>query len=67
MAEHKEKKRKQHGDANTRPKKKVAIQTPSEPTQPSTVKVSSIQKAKGCPPVIGTADLNCVPTPTDSS
>lgn len=61
MAEHKEKKRKQHGDANTRPKKKVAIQTPSEPTQPSTVKVSSIQKAKGCPPVIATSPGLIVP------
>ncbi|KAI1768741.1 RNA polymerase I associated factor, A49-like protein [Hypoxylon sp. FL1150] len=61
MAEHKEKKRKHHGDANTRPKKKVAIQTPSEPAQPSIVKVSSVQKAKSCPPVIATSPGLVVP------
>ncbi|KAI1777783.1 RNA polymerase I associated factor, A49-like protein [Hypoxylon cercidicola] len=60
MAEHKEKKRKRHEDG-TRPKKKVAIQTPSEPTQSSIVKVSSIQTAKSCPPVIATSPGLCVP------
>ncbi|XXH04810.1 calcium calmodulin-dependent protein kinase type 1G [Hypoxylon texense] len=61
MAEHKEKKRKRHEDGGSRPKKKVAIQTPSEPAQPGTVKVSSIQTAKVCPPVIATCPGLCVP------
>ncbi|KAI0180350.1 RNA polymerase I associated factor, A49-like protein [Hypoxylon sp. FL1284] len=62
MADHKDKKRKHRGDAGTRPKKKVAIQTPSdEPAQSNMVKVSSIQTAKVCPPVIATCPGICVP------
>ncbi|KAI1393566.1 RNA polymerase I associated factor, A49-like protein [Hypoxylon trugodes] len=60
MAEHKEKKRKRGEDANSRPKKKVAIQD-SQPTQSSIVKVSSIQQAKTCPPVIATSPGLCLP------
>ncbi|OTB20473.1 hypothetical protein K445DRAFT_312938 [Daldinia sp. EC12] len=61
MADHKEKKRKHGEDAGPRPKKKVAIQTPSQPTPSSIVKVSSIQTAKSYPPVIATSPGLCVP------
>lgn len=58
MAEHKEKKRKRNEDAGSRPKKKVAIQAPSQPIQSNIVKVSSIQTAKSYPPIIGMAFPN---------
>ncbi|KAI1105956.1 RNA polymerase I associated factor, A49-like protein [Jackrogersella minutella] len=62
MAEHnKEKKRKHREDGGQRPKKKVAIQTPSQPTQSNIIKVSSVQTAKSCPPVIATAPGLCLP------
>ncbi|KAI1450721.1 RNA polymerase I associated factor, A49-like protein [Annulohypoxylon stygium] len=57
MAEHKEKKRKRAEDGGQRPKKKVAVQTPP---QPQVVKVSSIQTAKACPPVIATSPGLCL-------
>ncbi|OTA66591.1 A49-like RNA polymerase I associated factor [Hypoxylon sp. EC38] len=59
MAEHKEKKRKRGEDGGSRPKKKVAIQTP-QPTQSDIVKLSSIRNAGTCPPVIATAPGLCV-------
>ncbi|KAI1417751.1 RNA polymerase I associated factor, A49-like protein [Hypoxylon sp. FL1857] len=61
MAEHKEKKRKRGEDGGSRPKKKVAIQTPSQATQSNVVKVSSIRTAGTCPPVIATAPGLCLP------
>ncbi|KAL7626191.1 DNA-directed RNA polymerase I subunit rpa49 [Parahypoxylon ruwenzoriense] len=62
MAEHKEKKRKRSEDAGSRPKKKVAIQALSQPSQSNIVKVSSIQIAKSCPPVIATSPGLCIPS-----
>ncbi|KAI2465908.1 RNA polymerase I associated factor, A49-like protein [Annulohypoxylon bovei var. microspora] len=59
MAEHKEKKRKRNEDGGQRPKKKVATQTPQP--QSSFVKVSSVQTAKICPPVIATSPGLCLP------
>ncbi|OTA81605.1 hypothetical protein M434DRAFT_401346 [Hypoxylon sp. CO27-5] len=59
MAERKEKKRKRDEDGGSRPKKKVAIQTP-QPTQSDIVKLSSIRNAGTCPPVIATAPGLCV-------
>ncbi|KAI1378360.1 RNA polymerase I associated factor, A49-like protein [Hypoxylon crocopeplum] len=61
MAGHKERKRKRAEEGGSRPKKKVAIQTPSQPAQPNVVKVSSIQTAKSCPPVIATSPGLCIP------
>ncbi|KAI1085800.1 RNA polymerase I associated factor, A49-like protein [Whalleya microplaca] len=55
MSGDKEKKRKRGEDAAPRPKKKVAIQTPSQPTPPATIKVSSVQTARSCPPVLATS------------
>ncbi|KAI0840525.1 RNA polymerase I associated factor, A49-like protein [Hypoxylon sp. FL0890] len=61
MAEHKEKKRKRGEDGGSRPKKKVAIQTPSQPTHSDGAKVSSIRTAGTCPPVIATSPGLCIP------
>ena len=65
MAHGKEKKRKRAEDGALRPKKKVAIQDSSSsqqlqsqpPSQSSTIRVASIQKAKKCPPIIGIKPL----------
>ncbi|GAP90065.1 putative RNA polymerase I associated factor [Rosellinia necatrix] len=54
MASSKEKKRKREQDGAARPKKKVAIQTASEPAQSNTIKVASIHLESSCPPVIAT-------------
>ncbi|KAI0887486.1 RNA polymerase I associated factor, A49-like protein [Annulohypoxylon maeteangense] len=59
MAEHKEKKRKRGEDGSQRPKKKVAVQTPSQ-SQSNFVRVSSVQTAKTCPPVIATSPGLCL-------
>ncbi|KAI1808002.1 RNA polymerase I associated factor, A49-like protein [Daldinia bambusicola] len=61
MSDHKEKKRKHSEDTGPRPKKKVAIQTPSQTTPSNIIKVSSIQTAKSYPPVIATSPGLCVP------
>jgi hypothetical protein len=52
MAEVREKKRKRHEEESSRSKKKATIQTPQ---QAQVIKVSSIETASSCPPVIGEA------------
>ncbi|KAI0408662.1 RNA polymerase I associated factor, A49-like protein [Xylaria palmicola] len=62
MAGGKEKKRKREQDGAAQPKKKVAIQTPSGPAQPSTVKVASVQLGSSCPPILATHPGLCLPS-----
>ncbi|KAI1131609.1 RNA polymerase I associated factor, A49-like protein [Nemania abortiva] len=62
MASGKEKKRKREQDGTTQPKKKVAIQTASEPAQSSTIRVASVKLDNSCPPVIATHPGLCLPS-----
>ncbi|KAI0439305.1 RNA polymerase I associated factor, A49-like protein [Xylaria telfairii] len=62
MAGSKEKKRKREQDGVSQPKKKVAIQTASEPAQSNTIKVASVQSGNSCPPVVATHPGLCLPT-----
>ncbi|KAI8944200.1 RNA polymerase I associated factor, A49-like protein [Xylaria longipes] len=62
MASSKEKKRKREQDGTVQPKKKVAIQTASEPPQSNTIKVASVQLESSCPPVIATHPGLCLPS-----
>ncbi|KAI0010323.1 RNA polymerase I associated factor, A49-like protein [Xylariaceae sp. FL0662B] len=63
MSGNKEKKRKRAEDMVPRPKKKVAIQTPSQPSLSDTIKVSTVQTAKSCPPVLATSPGLHIPSP----
>ncbi|KAI0481575.1 RNA polymerase I associated factor, A49-like protein [Xylaria cf. heliscus] len=62
MATSKEKKRKREQDGAAQPKKKVAIQTVSEPVTSNTIKVASVQLNNSCPPVIATHPGLCLPS-----
>ncbi|KAI1501239.1 RNA polymerase I-like protein [Biscogniauxia marginata] len=57
----KEKKRKRAEEGTSRPKKKAAIETPSQPAQPSTIRVSSVETEANYPPVIATSSGLCIP------
>ncbi|KAI1487473.1 RNA polymerase I-like protein [Biscogniauxia mediterranea] len=57
----KEKKRKRAEELTSRPKKKVAIETPSQPVQAHTIRVSSVETEGNCPPVIATSSGLCIP------
>ncbi|KAI1156022.1 RNA polymerase I associated factor, A49-like protein [Nemania diffusa] len=61
MASDKEKKRKREQEGAAPPKKKVAIQTASEPAQSNTIKVASVKLGSSCPPVIATHPGLCLP------
>ncbi|CAJ2506207.1 Uu.00g003370.m01.CDS01 [Anthostomella pinea] len=70
MGRSKEHKRKREDDGSQRPKKKVAIQaTPpsssSPANPPSILKVSLVQTANDCPPVIATHSGLCIPSSID--
>ncbi|KAI0024946.1 RNA polymerase I associated factor, A49-like protein [Xylariomycetidae sp. FL0641] len=61
MPDAKEKKRKRAEDGAPRPKKKVAVQTPSSTQPPNSIRVSSIQNPNECPPVLATHPGLCIP------
>ncbi|KAI0105442.1 RNA polymerase I associated factor, A49-like protein [Nemania sp. FL0031] len=62
MASGKEKKRKRDYEGTAPPKKKVAIQTASQPPPSSTIKVASVKLDGSCPPVIATHPGLCLPS-----
>ncbi|KAK9779036.1 hypothetical protein SCAR479_03903 [Seiridium cardinale] len=58
MGDGSEKKRKRTEDGSSKSRKKVSIQTPS---QPQNIKVASVKSVRTCPPVIATSPGLCLP------